>query len=335
MDISPLPAADSRPAPPALPPGALDGATRLTDWGVIRARGEDAAGFLQGQLTQDVATLADGQATLAGYCNAKGRLWASFIVWKAAPDDILLACSADLLAPTLKRLSMFVLRARCKLSDASAEWALWGCTGPSATALLGTAAPARPWAVAGAGPAQTVRLPDALGQARYLCVAPMHTEPLAGLPSLAPAAWRWLEVHSGVVRITAATSERFVPQMVNFELVGGVSFKKGCYPGQEVVARSQYRGTLKRRVYLCASDLPMAEGREVFDSTDPTQPAGQVALAACWPAAGAGSVALVELKRAAWDGSGCLTLGPASDGADAGAELRRLALPYEIPADAA
>jgi folate-binding protein YgfZ len=332
MDISRLPAAEPGLAPLALPPGALDGATRLNDLGVIRARGSEAAGFLQGQLTQDVPALANGQATLAGYCNAKGRLWASFIVWWTAPDELLLVCSADLLASTLKRLSMFVLRARCRLTDASADLAVWGCTGPSATAQFGAAA-SQAWAVAPFSETQAVRLPASQGQARYLCVASADAYPVAGLPALAPAVWRWLEVHSGIVRIVAATSERFVPQMVNFELVGGVSFKKGCYPGQEVVARSQYRGTLKRRLYLCATDTPVTEGQEVFDSTDPTQPAGQVALAASWPAAGPGSVALIELKRAAWDGGGPLHAAPAVDTLQAGAGVQRLAQPYEIPAD--
>ena len=93
---------------------ALQGATRLDDWGVIKAEGEDAKGFLHSQLTQDTLSLATGYARLAGFCSAKGRLQASFVVWCTAPDVVYLACSADLLAPVLKRLSMFVLRAKCK-----------------------------------------------------------------------------------------------------------------------------------------------------------------------------------------------------------------------------
>ena len=104
-----------------LPSPAFSGAVRLADWGTIRARGPDAATFLQGQLTQDVLHLNDAQARFAGYCSPKGRLLATFVVWRDADGDILLACSADLLAPTLKRLRMFVLRAKCVLSDASGE----------------------------------------------------------------------------------------------------------------------------------------------------------------------------------------------------------------------
>jgi folate-binding protein YgfZ len=142
-------------------------------------------------------------------------------------------------------------------------------------------------------------------------------------------------VGSGVVRVVAATVEAFVPQMVNFELVGGVDFKKGCYPGQEVVARSQYRGTIKRRAVLMGCGQPMSEGQEVFSAQDREQPAGKVALAA---SLGAGEhLALVEIKLAA------LALGPDVSGASAGPSLHLgepdgpalfLAdLPYALPAE--
>lgn len=277
--------------------------------------------FLQGQLTNDLTSLAIGQARLAGYCSPKGRLLASLVVWRTGPQDWLLACSADVLAATLKRLSMFVLRAQCKLSDVSAQHPLSGCVGPLATAWLGAAAPSAAWSCAAHGSAWVVRLPDVQGQARYLYAGPAPE----GLPALPPTAWRWLEVASGIPRIVAATREAFVPQMINFELVGGVSFKKGCYPGQEVVARSQYRGTLKRRGALVHSPVALVEGQEVFHDADPGQPAGQVALAA---EAGDGQfLALIEIKRAALSG-GTLHLGSVE-----GATLTAMALPYAIPQD--
>lgn len=301
-------------APESLP--LPTGATPLADWGLIRARGEDAATFLQGQLTNDVARLGEGAARLAGYCSPKGRLLASFVVWRTAPDEFLLACSADLLAPTLKRLSMYVLRARCKLIDATAEFGLWG--------TLGGPADGAAWQVRQEQQAWWVRLPDALGQPRHLVAAPAGGPAPGGLALLPDGVWRWAEVHSGVVRIVAATVEQFVPQMVNFELVGGVDFQKGCYPGQEVVARSQYRGTLKRRAVLLTSGQPMAEGSEVYHDADPGQPAGTVALAASW---GGGHVALVELKRAALLG------GALQAGAVGGPVLQPLPLPYALPQD--
>ncbi|MCW5634132.1 MAG: folate-binding protein YgfZ [Rubrivivax sp.] len=303
------------------------GALALRDWGVIRASGEDAATFLQGQLTNDMLELGSGTARLAGYCSAKGRLLASFVVWREPGGDFLLACSADLLAPTLKRLSMFVLRAKCRLSDATPEVPLHGLAGDAALAGLGAAMPRGAWAVVPVGGGCAVRLPDAAVGGQPVPRVLLAGAPLpGGLPALTDAAWRWLEAKSGTARIVAATVERFVPQMVNLELVGGVSFQKGCYPGQEVVARSQYRGTLKRRAFVVHGAAAMAPGQEVFHDADPGQPAGMVVLGgdhAGWHAG------LVELKIAASEG-GTLHLGSAD-----GPTLTLDPLPYELPSLAA
>jgi folate-binding protein YgfZ len=302
------------------------GAVRLHDWGVIRAAGADARGFLHGQLTQDVIHLERGQARLAGYCSPKGRLIASFVVWCRGDDEILLACSADLLPAALKRLSMFVLRAKCRLSDASAELPLWGLAGDAAAVALGDKAQMPPWACTDTAGADLIRLPNAMNDGsavpRWLWAG---GEPPA-LPALAPADWNWLEVHSGVARVVGANVEQFVPQMVNLELVGGVNFQKGCYPGQEVVARSQYRGTLKRRAQVVDSPVALQPGQEVFHDGDPDQPAGRVVLAGT--RAGVQHAALVELKLSAL-GSGHLHAGAAE-----GPRLTLAALPYEIPAEA-
>jgi len=304
------------------------GAVRLDDWGVIRAHGEDAASFLQGQLTNDVLGLGASEARLAGYCSAKGRLLASFVVWRDAQGDILLACSADLLPTTLKRLSMFVLRAKCKLSEASAELPLWGLAGEAGWAAMGVPLPGRPWAVVSpAAGGQALRLPDASVEGVAVTRA-LYAG--AALPAFAPAldasAWRWLEAKSGTARIVAATVEQFVPQMVNLELVGGVNFQKGCYPGQEVVARSQYRGTLKRRAFVVSGGEPMQPGQEVFHEADLGQPAGMVVLGGAHGGLFAG---LVELKIAATEG-GTLHLGRAD-----GPALSLDTLPYEMPSLAA
>jgi tRNA-modifying protein YgfZ len=306
---------------------APQGALRLESLGLIRASGADAASFLHGQLTNDVLHLDQSQARLAGYCSAKGRLLASFVVWRTG-DDLLLACSADLLAPTLKRLRMFVLRANCQLTDASAELPLYGLAGPAARAWLGATAPGEPGRVAERDSAWVLRLPDAAGVPRFLCAGLAQTPPL---PLLSAAAWAWLEVSSAVARIEQASSERFVPQMLNYEIVGGVDFRKGCYPGQEVVARSQYRGTIKRRSLLFEIDAPPpAVGTEVFHSEDPGQPAGQVVNAAPIPGAhGAGrSLALVEVKLAA------LASGSLHFASPQGPRLEPVAMPYELPQEA-
>jgi len=306
-------------------------AVRLADWGVIRVKGDDAAAFLNGQLTQETIKLDIGQARLAGYCSPKGRLLASFVMWRTAADEILLACSADLLAPTLRRLSMFVLRAKCKLTDASSEIALWGVALPGL--LHGDAAlpvPAAPYATTSVAGGTAIRLADAAGATRVLWAAALDAAPPWATTS-SPDVWNWLEVQSGVPRIVASTVEAFVPQMVNLELVGGVNFQKGCYPGQEIVARSQYRGTLKRRMVLAEGATAATAGAEVFAAADPEQPAGQIVLSASLPhpEGGVRHAVLIEVKRALAE-AGELHLGAAD-----GPVVRLRALPYEIPADSA
>ena len=306
------------PTDPTLP--ALQGAVRLHDWGVIRAAGAEARHFLHGQLTQDVEHLGTDQARLAGFCSAKGRLLATFVVWRHGDDEVLLACSADVLPTALKRLSMFVLRAKCKLSDASADVPLWGVA-------AGAWPDAAVWQRVTQGQSDAVRLPDgqAAGHAvpRWLLAGAL---PWA-MPTLDASTWLGLEASSGVARVMAATAEQFVPQMVNLELVGGVNFQKGCYPGQEIVARSQYRGTLKRRAQVLHSTVLLEAGQEVFNDADPGQPAGRVVLAGTLP--GTGPLALVELKLAALEG-GALHAGAAD-----GPLLQLGALPYGIPTEAA
>jgi folate-binding protein YgfZ len=306
------------------PSDALAGIAPLTHWGLIRARGEDAATFLHSQLTNDFSRLGPNEARLAGYCSAKGRLLASFVAWSAGPDEVLLACHKSVLAPTLKRLSMFVLRAKCRLSDASTEIAQFGVAGSAAAAIFGDAAV---WQRAPHGAGSAIRLADAAGLRRALLVAPVDLEVDVGAaPAMTLDTWRWLEVESGVVTVEAATVDRFVPQMVNFELVGGVDFQKGCYPGQEVVARSQYRGTTKRRTFLFDCDVLPTAGQDVYAAGAANEPAGTVANAAPHPLHAGGS-ALVEVRLAALSEAG-LRLGSAD-----GPALHQRDLPYPIPLD--
>lgn len=302
----------------------MHGAVPLTHLGAIGVRGADAAKFLQGQLTNDMATLGTSTLRLAGFCSAKGRLQASFLVSLANADDFTLVCAASVLPATLKRLSMFVLRAQCKLRDATAEAALWGLVGATARAQIGDLPV---WGRREAEGTGTVRLPDAGGVARCIVSAPGDAL-ISAWPAVTLDHWRWLEVQSGLPTIEAATVDQFVPQMLNYEIVGGVDFQKGCYPGQEVVARSQYRGTIKRRMFLFDVDAAAAAGQEVFHSDDESQPAGMVVNAAPKPD-GSGWSVLVEVKLAALDNGG-LRLGAAD-----GAVLRLGALPYTVAPDAA
>lgn len=306
----------------------LEGAAPLTHLGVIRVEGDDAAKFLQGQLTQDFALLGEGEARLAAFCSAKGRMQASFIGFKRSPTEILLVCSRDLLAPTLKRLAMFVLRAKAKLTDASDAFRIHGLAGEAIHLIAKE--PEKTWTKADFGSETMVFLYPAGGVARALLVGPAG-EPLpaalAAAPVLSPDLWAWGEVRAGIATVTQPIVEAFVPQMLNYESVGGVNFKKGCYPGQEVVARSQFRGTLKRRAFVAhiAGETPPAVGQDVFHTSDAEQPAGTVAQVA--PAPGGGWDAIVSLQLSATT-DGALTLGSAT-----GPAVALAGLPYELLAD--
>jgi hypothetical protein len=231
-----------------------------------------------------------------------------------------------LLATTLKRLSMYVLRSKCRLDDASSEHRLYGLAGEAARQWLGSDAPSRAWTVARRAGAWIVGLPRVDGIERYLLATTPDAAPHA-LPAMDIEAWRRLEVRSAVPRITARTVEQFVPQMINLEVVGGVNFQKGCYPGQEIVARSQYRGTLKRRMFLFECDGAAEPGQEIFHSADADQPAGMVVNVAANPDSGV--TLLAEVKLAALE-SGALHLFDAT-----GPLLRPLPLPYSLPEPAA
>lgn len=299
-----------------------NGVTPLPHLGIIRAEGEDAAAFLQGQLTQDFALLGMSEARLAAYCTAKGRMLASFVGFKRSPTDILLVCSRDVLPATLKRLAMFVLRAKVKLQDATAQFDIHGLAGqPARDAAPGLQAP---WTRADVGNASVIRLYPADGQPMSLWIAPVG-EPTPPGPPMAHDLWLWGEVRSGIATLSAPSVEAFVPQMLNYESVGGVNFKKGCYPGQEVVARSQFRGTLKRRAYLAHAEAPLQAGQEVFHDADPSQPCGLVVQAAPSPDGGWDAIASIQIAACAG--------GALAAGSPQGPALSLQPAPYPLLAD--
>ena len=307
--------------PCAIPtdPTALEGVAPITHLGVIKIEGEDAAKFIHGQLTQDFSLLDLHTARLAAFCTAKGRMQASFIGFKRSDTEILLVCSMDILPATLKRLSMFVMRAKAKLSDVSAEYSLFGLTGSAITIIADKLNST--WAKSELDSKILVNLYPADGIPRQLCVAPVGTPAPQGQP-LSADLWLWSEVRSGVATISAPVVEVFVPQMLNYESIGGVNFKKGCYPGQEIVARSQFRGTLKRRAFVVHADASMAAGDEVFAADDSTQPVATVVQAA--PAPQGGFDAIVSVQLAA------MQSGPLHLGTSEGPVIQIAPLPYTL-----
>lgn len=299
---------------------ALNGVAPLPHLGVIRVRGQDAASFLQGQLTQDLVLMAPGQARLAAFCNAKGRMLASFVACRRAPDEFWLVCSRDLLAPTLKRLSMFVLRAKARLDDATAELALFGLLG-NATKSVASVDDSTPTEADFHAPFIAELPPaDATPRAFWLAV---HDSPAPAGHALSSELWDWAAVRSGVATLSAPVVEAFVPQMLNYESVGGVNFKKGCYPGQEVVARSQFRGAIKRRAWVGQVEGPAQVGQELFASDAPEQPCGLIAQTA--PAPGGGTTVIASLQLATQESGVPLRVGAAD-----GPLLGQLHRPYAL-----
>ena len=307
---------------------ARDGtvAAPLADLGLIRASGEDAAVFLHNLLTNDVNGITLGGARFAGFCTPKGRLLALFLVWREG-DDFLLMLPRDILPPMLKKLSMYVLRSKVKLSDATEERALIGFSSSTgALPALGIDATLPRFGVANVDRGLAIRLDDS----RWLLaidsnVAAMQWRALtATFKPVGLAAWQWLEIAAGQPRVIAATQEAFVPQMLNMELpaVAGVSFSKGCYPGQEIVARTQDLGKVKRRTYRAQLGSAVAAGTHVYAPETGEQHCGAIVSVAPSPAGGFECLVCVQI--------GAVEAGEVHVGAPTGQRLEFLPLPYEI-----
>jgi folate-binding protein YgfZ len=316
----------------AADPVLTDFVAPLTDLGLISVAGEDAASFLHNQLTNDVEHLGLAEARLAGYCSPKGRLLATFLMWKS-PDTVLLQIPRHIQAAVQKRLQMFVLRSKAKLTDATDGHVILGLAGPAVAGVLQqwfAALPSKPYAKADSDQGTLIRVADASGTPRYQWITTPDIarqawpELIRVLRPLGTSAWRLTEIRAGIPQIVQPTQEQFVPQMVNFEAIGGVNFKKGCYPGQEIVARSQYLGKLKRRMMLAtAATANIQAGMEIFSSTDSEQPCGMVvnAEASSFDQADC----LVEIKTTSME-DGTIHLGSA-----AGPVLQFKTLPYVLP----
>jgi hypothetical protein len=299
----------------------------LSQLGVIAFRGEETATFLQGQLTNDVRSLHADAAQWNGYCSPKGRLLGNFLVWHQG-EDYCLQLSGDILPGVLKRLSMFILRAKVQSRDASDENVRLVVVGPQAQAAVRAAMGAVPDAAMRSVPTEAglvVRVGDdkfVLSVVPERAVAVWQALRPSATPVGAPV-WDWLRLNAGIPMIVAATQEQFVPQMVNLEVIGGVSFQKGCYPGQEIVARSQYLGKLKRRMFLAHVDAEAAPGDSLYSADIEGQATGTVVNAAPAPAGGFDVLAVAQVESA---NTQTLHLKAAD-----GAALSLKPLPYTLP----
>ncbi len=276
----------------------------LSQFGLIRFSSDDAQTFLHNQLSCDITALAPDRSSFGAYCTPKGRMLASFLLWRS-DQGYYLQLPSSLRESIQKQLSKFILRSKVKAADASGDWTLIGVAGSDAAALVQQVIGQTPQAelgVAHTSDATVVRLPGD----RFEIVAAKDKAPrilddlAAGAVKADPEYWEWLDIKAGIPTILPATQEAFVPQMVNLDLIGGVSFEKGCYPGQEIVARMHYRGTLKQRMYRAgiASNERPQPGEKLYGAGFGEQACGTIVNAARAPEGGHDVLAVMQIAAA-------------------------------------
>lgn len=304
--------------------------SELSTTGLLAARGADAAAFLHAQLTSDVASLPRHRTQYSGYCSPKGRLLATFLLWRG-DDEILLQLPAALCASIGARLAKYVLRAQVKIVDASTEHTVFGIAGPaaqSAVEALCAKVPTHAHDFVSSAGFRVARLPH--GRFLVVAAAAQAEAARAALGARAEArpesAWSRLDIEAGVPVITAPTQDQYVPQMVNLDLLEAVSYTKGCYPGQEIVARTHYLGRLKQRMYrlhLAAGTEPLPGDPLYSAAFGGGQASGALLLTA--PAELSGYDALAVIQTSA------IASGPITWNAPDGPAVELMPLPYSIP----
>jgi len=289
----------------------------LSQFGLLRVSGDDAQTFLQNMLSSDVREVGS-RAQYSSLSTPKGRMLATFLIWRNG-GDYFLQLARDLVPAIHKKLAMYVLRSKVKVSDASDEFVCLGYTGPltdAPDAAMGATATDAGFCLRLDSQRRLLAMPAANAPAVWQKLA-QQARP-AGSPC-----WDWLAIQAGIPTVCAPTQEQFVPQMGNLEVIGGVNFKKGCYPGQEIVARMQYLGKAKRRMYLAHCDQPARPGERLFSASPGENAHGLVVNAA--PAPEGGYDLLGVLPIASFE-HGDIRLGDAD-----GAPLDFLPLPYALP----
>jgi folate-binding protein YgfZ len=298
---------------------------------VLSVAGADAAAFLNGQLSIDTAGLSPGACRYACFNSPKGRMLANFVVWREAPrhERFLILLPGEVAPAVAKRLSVYVLRSKVAIADATGEFARLGIGGPDATRmanLVSGAAPA-PFELRTFGTRSVLGLPGP----RLVVIAPAaeadttRSELLRHAPAAPFGVWRWLTIRAGVPVITAATQDMFVAQTTNWDVLQGIDFQKGCYTGQEIIARTQYLGRLKERAFVFHAALDGIHPAErLYSAAFGDQPCGAVVDAAAAPDGGSDLIAVLQIAAA--------ERGDPRLRAPDGPPLSALPLPYAIPA---
>jgi folate-binding protein YgfZ len=329
------PAHGAPPPPvPSTPTPARAVLCDASDWGLLAVDGADAQAFLQGQLSSDVKGLAAGAAQWTSYSSAKGRMLANGLLWRnPVGDGFRLALAADIVLTTTKRLTMFVLRSRVAIGSLGATHAWFGIGGSGAREAADAALFACPplGHAAVRDGVEIVAFPDG----RVLVVVPndraggIRAQLAAATVPGDAQAWRRFAILAGTALVRASTQDQLLPQAINLDVLGGVVLNrdKGCFPGQEIIKRTQALGQLKERLHAFATTSPAAAaGTKVFGATFGDQACGIVVDAADAPDGGSVLLATVQIRAAEAD--------VLHVGAPDGAELSPLALPYAMPAPA-
>lgn len=265
----------------------------LNNFSLLRFSGPDAIAFLQGQLTCDVQALRPDSSTYGGYCSPKGRLLATFVLWPHVEGCSMLL-PAELAEPIRKRLSMYILRSKVKAEDINDQWCCIGITCADDVQQIGTpgiSLPERTHQVLVHDEFTIIRLPAE----RWLVVAPRA----ATAATAQTSTWQTLDIAAGIPWITTATQEQFVPQMVNLDRIGALSYSKGCYPGQEIVARTHYLGRLKQRMYRAHVEAMAQAGDKLYSDDLGDQSSGMVVNATARPQGGSTVLAVLRVDSVA------------------------------------
>ncbi len=259
----------------------------LSHYPVVAVKGEDAMDFLQGQLSNDIKQVSANHTQLSAYCTPKGRMLSIFKVWQYEAHHYLLTLPAELVDTVIPRLRMYVLRSKVELRSAD-DLVHIGFSGPGAPEQLArhiNTVPGTANDCAINNELLVTRIADK--QPRFEIIGPqikvqeLWNKLAADATAVGAHAWEWRNIISGLPVVTAATSEAFVPQMGNLDILDGISFKKGCYPGQEIVARMKYLGKLKQRMFRARvkTRVPPKSGDALYAPNFPNQAAGKVMTA--------------------------------------------------------
>ena len=294
--------------------------------------GEDAHSFLQGQLTNDIEAITKSRGQLSSYCTPKGRMLAIFYICPSQ-DKYLIVLRKDVAETVMQRLQMFILRSKVTIKLSSNHQTLFGVAGPSIDSILNTldiASPQQEYDVTCTENLHCMKIPGIVARCMLIADSSL-VETIGQLENVATQSffyWQWLDIMTGIPSVSASTQESFVPQMANMELINGVSFSKGCYPGQEIVARLHYLGNASRRMYRIetSTDAEINPGDDIYSTASGSNQAiGTIVTSTKESADKIAALAILRIEAAQQS--------QLAIGSPDGVPATVMPLPYDIPSE--